>query len=167
MQIDKFKVEDWMNEYEKYCLYDLGNTTVNTLSLNELFEICNVEKTEFLNKLSSNILGYGDITGNEELKNHIANLYQTLTANEIVTTIGASGANHLVFYSLIEPDDEVVSVIPTYQQLYSIPKSFGANVSCLKLTNKNNFSIDIDELNSLVTSKTQLICINNPNRGIT
>ena len=41
MQIDKFKVEDWMNEYEKYCLYDLGNTTVNTLSLNELFEICN------------------------------------------------------------------------------------------------------------------------------
>jgi aspartate/methionine/tyrosine aminotransferase len=68
-----------------------------------------------------------------------------------------------VFYSLIEPDDEVVSVIPTYQQLYSIPKSFGANVSCLKLTNKNNFSIDIDELNSLVTSKTKLICINNPN----
>jgi aspartate/methionine/tyrosine aminotransferase len=163
MQIDKFKVEDWMNEYEKYCLYDLGNTTVNTLSLNELFEICNVEKTEFLNKLSSNILGYGDITGNEELKKHIANLYQTLTANEIVTTIGASGANHLVFYSLIEPDDEVVCVIPTYQQLYSIPKSFGANVSCLKLTNKNNFSIDIDELNSLVTSKTKLICINNPN----
>ena len=57
MHIQPFKVEEWMNEYEKYCKYDLGNTTVNTLTLEKLFEICEVDKQYFLNKLCVNPLG--------------------------------------------------------------------------------------------------------------
>lgn len=36
--------------------------------------------------------------------------------------------------TLVAPGDHVVSVIPTYQQLYSIPKMCGANVSPLPLS---------------------------------
>ena len=163
MKLESFKVEKWMNEYEQYSKYDLGNTTVQNLSLDELFELSNVDKTAFLNNLCAQKQGYGNITGNPDLKNGISKLYETVTPDGIIPTIGGAGANHLVFYSLVEPSDSVVSVIPTYQQLYSIPESFGAEVKLLKLKKENNFLPDIDELKSLVSSNTKLICINNPN----
>lgn len=163
MKLESFKVEKWMNEYEQYSKYDLGNTTVQNLSLDELFELSNVDKTAFLNNLCAQKQGYGNITGNPDLKNGISKLYETVTPDGIIPTIGGAGANHLVFYSLVEPPDSVVSVIPTYQQLYSIPESFGAEVKLLKLKKENNFLPDIDELKSLVSSNTKLICINNPN----
>lgn len=163
MQIKTFKVEEWMNEYEKYCRYDLGNTTVNTLSLDELFEITGENKSEFLNQLCSKPFGYGDIKGNPEFKKGISKLYKNISPDEILPTIGAAGANHLVFYSLVEPKDRVISVIPTYQQLYSIPESFGAEVKLLHLTQENDFLPDLQELKSLVTRNTKLICLNNPN----
>lgn len=163
MNIDTFKVEEWMNEYEKYAKYDLGNTTVQTLSLDELFELTNENKIDFLNSLCSKKLGYGFIKGLPEFKKGVSKLYQTIEENDIVPTIGAAGANHLVFYSLIEPQDDVISVIPTYQQLYSIPASFGACVKYLHLKPENKFLPDTDELERLITHDTKLICINNPN----
>lgn len=163
MRIDIFKVEEWMNEYEKYSKYDLGNTTVQTLSLDELFEITGEDKTQFLAGLCSQKMGYGSIKGMPELKQGIAKLYKNINENDILTTIGAAGANHLIFYSLIEPSDRVISVIPTYQQLYSIPASFGADVQYLHLTPENNFLPDIEEFKKLITPNTKLICLNNPN----
>lgn len=158
-----FKVEEWMNEYEKYSLFDLGNTTVQNLSLDELFEIANENKQNYLNNICSQKLGYGYIKGYPKLKDGISKLYKTLSQDDIIPTIGAAGANHLVFYSLVEPTDRVISVIPTYQQLYSIPQSFGADVQYLHLTRKNKFLPDINELKELITPNTKLICLNNPN----
>ena len=163
MKIAQFKVEDWMNEYEKYSKYDLGNTTVQTMSLDELFELTGENKQEFFNNISKQKLGYGYIKGLPAFKTGIKNLYSTIETDDIIPTIGAAGANHLVFYSLVEPSDRVISVIPTYQQLYSIPQSFGADVQYLHLTPENKFLPDLDELKSLINENTKLICINNPN----
>ncbi|HEY4352776.1 MAG TPA: aminotransferase class I/II-fold pyridoxal phosphate-dependent enzyme, partial [Paraburkholderia sp.] len=69
----------------------------------------------------------------------------------------------LVYETLIEPGDHVVSVLPTYQQHYSIPESYGAQVEILRLREENGFLPDLDELKRLVTAKTRLIAINNPN----
>lgn len=163
MKTALFKVEEWMNEYEKYSLFDLGNTTVQNLSLDELFEIAQENKQNYLDNICSQKLGYGYIKGYPKLKEGISKLYKTLSQDDIIPTIGAAGANHLVFYSLVEPTDRVISVIPTYQQLYSIPQSFGADVQYLHLTQENKFLPDINELKELVTSNTKLICLNNPN----
>ena len=126
-----------MNEYEKYCKYDLGNTTVNILSIDELLKICEIDRKAFWQNLSSKKLGYGDIKGSDDLKQGISSLYQHINLEDILPTAGAAGANHLVFYSLIEPEDNVISVIPTYQQLYSIPASFKADVKLLHLKKEN------------------------------
>ena len=163
MKIAPFKVEDWMNEYEKYSKYDLGNTTVQTLSVDELFELTGENKQQFFNNLFKQKLGYGHIKGLPAFKEGVKNLYNTVEPDNIIPTIGAAGANHLVFYSLVEPADRVISVIPTYQQLYSIPESFGADVQYLRLTPENRFLPDLNELKTLVNKKTKLICINNPN----
>ena len=39
MKIDKFKVEEWFNLYEKDAVYDLADTCVESLSIDELLEI--------------------------------------------------------------------------------------------------------------------------------
>ena len=82
---------------------------------------------------------------------------------EIVPTHGAAGANHHVFCSLISAGDRVVSIMPTYQQLYSIPASIGADVAIMHLKQENDYLPDLDELRALVTPETKMICINNPN----
>ena len=53
--------------------------------------------------------------------------------------------------------------MPTYQQLYSIPESYGADVQILHLSKENNYLPDLEKLRRLVTPKTKMICINNPN----
>jgi aspartate/methionine/tyrosine aminotransferase len=54
-------------------------------------------------------------------------------------------------------------VLPTYQQHYSIPESYGAKVGILRLREENAFLPDLDELRRMVTPSTRVIAINNPN----
>lgn len=154
MRIANFKIEEWMNKYEASALYDLTTTCISPLSVNDL----PYEKSIFDVKL-----GYGDITGSVRLKNAIKSLYENQELENITVTHGAIGANQLVFLSLLEKGDEVVSIVPTYQQHYSIPESLGASVKLLFLREENNWLPDLEELDRVVTSKTKLLCLNNPN----
>lgn len=163
MYIKPFKVEEWMNAYETGAKYNIAETCVDSVSLNELLEIAGKSPEEFWQQFGSRRLTYGFIEGNPEFKLGICKLYKTLKPEEIITTHGAAGANHHVFYSLVELGDEVVSIMPTYQQLYSIPESYGANLKLVHLKNENGYLPDLEELRGLVTPKTKLICINNPN----
>lgn len=163
MKIKPFAVEEWMNAWEVGAKYNIAETCVDSISMNELFELTGEDKTEFLNRLCARRLSYGDIEGLPEFRKGVCGLYKTLNIENIVPTHGASGANHHVFYSLISPGDRVVSIMPTYQQLYSIPESYGADVQILHLSKENNYLPDLEKLRRLVKPKTKMICINNPN----
>ncbi len=163
MKIEPFKVEEWMNAYETGARYNIAETCVDSVSLNELFELTEESKEKFWNAFSSRRLTYGTIEGHPSFKEGICSLYHTLKPDEIVPTHGAAGANHHVFYSLIEPGDRVISIMPTYQQLYSIPESYGAKVKLLHLKAKNGYLPDLEELKALAVPGTKMICINNPN----
>jgi aspartate/methionine/tyrosine aminotransferase len=63
----------------------------------------------------------------------------------------------------VETGDRVISVVPTYQQHYSIPASIGAEVHHLQLREENGFLPDLEELRALALPGTRLIAINNPN----
>lgn len=163
MKIKPFAVEEWMNEYEDGARFNIAETCVDSVSLDELFQLTGQDKKAFLNKFSARRLTYGAIWGAPAFKEGICKLYKTISPEHVVTTHGAAGANHHVFYSLVEPGERVVSIMPTYQQLYSIPESFGADVQLLHLRQENDYLPDLDELRRLVTPGTKMICINNPN----
>lgn len=163
MNIKPFAVKEWMNAYEMGARYNIAETCVDSVSLNELFAITGENREEFLAALSDLRLTHGDIYGSPALHEGICKLYRTLRPDEIVLTHGAAGANHHVFCSLISARDRVVSIMPTYQQLYSIPASIGADVAIMNLRQENGYLPDLDELRTLVTPDTKMICINNPN----
>ena len=47
MKIKPFKVEEWMNEYEASAKYNIAETCVDSVSLDELFEITGEDKGAF------------------------------------------------------------------------------------------------------------------------
>lgn len=163
MKIKPFLVEEWMNAWETGAKYNIAETCVDSVSLDELFAITGTDKAAFLNDLSARRLTYGYIEGAPAFKEGICRLYRTIDPAHVVTCHGASGANHHIFYSLVEPGDKVISIMPTYQQLYSIPASFGADVKKLPLRKEENFLPDLDELRRLCEGGAKVICLNNPN----
>lgn len=163
MNIKPFAVEEWMNAYETGAKYNIAETCVDSISMDELFELSGTDKDAFLNKLCARRLTYGAIEGSSDLKEGIASLYRTMAPQEIVPTHGASGGNHHVFYSLINPGDKVISIMPSYQQLYSIPASLGADVKIMHLKKENGYFPDVDELKKLAEGGVKMICLNNPN----
>ncbi|RAK12722.1 aspartate/methionine/tyrosine aminotransferase [Halanaerobium saccharolyticum] len=162
MKIAPFKVEEWMNEYEMDAEYNIAETCVESLTVEELLNFSDdpAARLEEIKKLQ---LTYGDIKGSKEFKAGVSSLYESVKPENILPSHGAIGANFLLLYSLVEAGDEVVSVFPTYQQLYSIPESFGAEVKKLDLKYEDGFLPDLEKLKSLVNQKTKLIAINNPN----
>ena len=162
MRIEPFGVEMWMNEYETRCAYNLAETCVESLTVAELLDITGARET-YSDDLLRMHLTYGAIEGSERLRTAIAGLHSRQSPDNVLVTHGAIGANALVHQALVEPGDRVVTMVPTYQQHYSIPASIGADVRLLRLREENGFLPDVDELRALVGSRAKLIAFSNPN----
>lgn len=161
MKIRDFGVEIWMNQYETKCELNLAETCVESLTVAELLDMAGTN--DIAQQLLPLKLTYGDIEGSIRLRTLVADLYEKQEPENVVITHGAIGANALVHQTLVEPGDRVISVLPTYQQHYSLPESFGADTRILKLTERTGFLPDLEELKTLAIPGTKLIAINNPN----
>ncbi len=163
MHIDPFFVEQWMNAHETTATWNIAETCVHSLTLDELLELSG-DSDGVVRGLKETWLGYGDIIGSPRLRAAIAALYgERITPDNVLTANGAIGANFLALYALVEPDASVVCVQPTYQQLYAVPASLGADVRTLRLREQDAFLPDVDALHALCDESTGLIVLNNPN----
>lgn len=61
-----------------------------------------------------------------------------------------------VRYSLIGPGDHVICVYPTYQQLYDVPRSIGAEVTLWKLKEEENFVPNTNDLVGMIQDNTKV-----------
>lgn len=161
MKIRDFGVEIWMNKYETKCELNLAETCVESLTVAELLDMAGTN--DIAQQILPLKLTYGEIEGSVRLRTLVADLYENQKIENVITTHGAIGANALVHQTLVERGDRVISVLPTYQQHYSIPESIGADTQILKLTEETGFLPDLEELKKLATPGTKLIAINNPN----
>ena len=162
MYIEPFKVEIWMNEWETRCTYNLAETCVASITVEELLALSGGSADD-LSGLLSMKLTYGDIEGSPRLRTAIANLYTNQCAENITVTHGTIAANMLVHKAIVEPDDHVLSIVPTYQQHYSIPKSIQADVTTLALREEDGFLPNLKALKASVKPNTKLIAFTNPN----
>lgn len=163
MKIKTFKVERWMNEYEDDAVYNLGETCIDSMTIKELLELAGKDVEQYMIELADTRLSYSHIFGSPEFLQGVASMYEDLNPEQVIPTHGAIGANNQVITTLIGAEDNMVSVMPTYQQHYSIPESIGADVRLLQLTLEDDFLPNLDVLRSLVDENTKMITINNPN----
>ena len=165
MYIKEFKLEKWLNPLveDSKCKYNLGSSCVKPLTVEELFEVTGEDINKFLEEVRTMSLHYGHFFGLRRLLVAISKMYKEVTPEMVLTVHGGTGANNMVMTELVEPKDNVVTIIPTYQQHYSIPESIGAEVRYLVLREENDYLPDLDELCRLVDKNTRMIILTNPN----
>ena len=76
------------------------------------------------------------------------------------------GGKPTIFFSVLifgDNQSEIIYPDPGFPIYRSMIKFTGAKPVPLELNEKNNFEIDIEQLASLITARTNLIIINNPN----
>ena len=163
MYIKDFSVEIWMNEFETTAKYNLAETCVESITVEQLLDY-SPNKEQAIEAIMKMKMDYGDIEGSDILRKEIAKLVEKdINIHNITITHGAAGANHLVYETLIDKNDHVIVFIPGYQQHYSIPEALGAKVDCIEMGLEDGFQPNIAELKRLVNSNTKAICLTNPN----
>lgn len=151
----------WMDEYETKAKYNIAETCAASISLEDLASF-DEQKRSPLSVTGK--LTYGAIRGSERLRSNLARLYSAnapspLSPDDVLITNGAIAANFLVLYTLVGPGDHVICHYPTYQQLYAVPASLGADVSLWKAREEEGWRLDVDELKALIKPNTKLIII--------
>ena len=164
MKIDKFEAEYWLNPLDPIAKYNLGSSCCKPVTVNEMLELTGTDRDWFYKELDSMSLHYGYFEGMPRLKKAIKNLYtDVVTENMILSVHGGSGANSILCHSLCETGHNVVSIIPNYQQFYSIPESLGIEVRKAVSDESIEYSINMDEVKKLVDKNTSMINLANPN----
>ncbi|WP_249030518.1 aminotransferase class I/II-fold pyridoxal phosphate-dependent enzyme [Tannockella kyphosi] len=162
MKLDVFEVEMWMTEHENNCLYNLADSCVPSLSIQDLLEYCD-NKDEIIRNLMETKLDYGPIIGSKEVREGILNLYKTGNIDQITICHGCTSAIELVIQTVLQPGDHMITVTPTYQIFYSYPESFGIEVDKIELKQENDWIPTIDDFESLIKENTKMIALVSPN----
>ncbi len=164
MKLETFALERWMTTWETVVSFDIAESGIHPLTTTELFDLLpEDERAAALDGLLELRLGYTEARGTERLRAEVARTYDDVSPGEIIVTTRAIEANFLLFTSLLSPGDHVVSVYPAYQQLHSVAKAIGCEVTPWTISEQDHrFAFDVDQLERLVRPGTRLIVVNTP-----
>jgi aspartate/methionine/tyrosine aminotransferase len=157
MKIESFKMERMQSTWENVVDYNLSESGVHALNLQELV---NDNELQEILRLG---LGYTQTNGTPPLRENISRLYPGAGLEQILVTAGSSEANFLLMWKILEPGQEVIFELPNYMQMYGLQRAFGAKPKYFWLREENNWAPDLDELSRLVTDRTRMIVLTNPN----
>ncbi|KUO74870.1 MAG: aspartate aminotransferase [Desulfosporosinus sp. BRH_c37] len=125
--------------------------------------ILEILKTESL----MSIHGYMNNSGYEEVRAAIAesinNKFGTaFTENNIIMTVGAAGGLNVIFKTLLNPKDEVITFAPFFGEYRSYVKNYEGNLVVVP-PNTIDFQPNLKEFEALITPITKAVIINSPN----
>lgn len=83
-------------------------------------------------------------------------------AEEILVTIGVGEGTYAAVAAFTEPGDEILVPDPVWLNYIHVPHFFGAVPVSYKLREENDYQIDLNEIEGLITPKTKMLVINTP-----
>ncbi len=158
MRLDKFEMERLQSTWENRVKYNLSESSVHPMSTREL-----IPDPAYLEQLLDTPLIYNQSNGTDELRSTIAAHYPGATLEHVEVTNGGSEANFVSIYSTLEPGDEAVIILPNYQQIWGMIRSFGMAVKEVRLHEELNWAPNLAELEAAVSPRTRMIIVCNPN----
>jgi len=157
MKLRLFEMERWQSTWENEVEYNLSESGVHPLHVAELLESGD-------NELLNQLLGYTQTNGTTELRKAIAGMYPNSQPDNILVTNGSSEAIFVSTWSFLEPNAEIIILLPNYMQVWGLTKTFGARLKTFKLQEKEGEWLpDLRGLRKAFSKKTKLIAICNPN----
>lgn len=162
MPFEPFLMERWQSTWENHVDVNLSESGVEPLTVDELLE----GDPDLRRAVLEQPLRYVQTNGTTALRERVAALYPGATVDHVEVTTGGAEANQMVTWTLIEPGDEVVVMLPNYMQVWGLVRAFGADAKGWRLvedTGAGRWRPDMDALADLVGERTRLIAICNPN----
>lgn len=159
MKIAPFSTELFFSKYEFTTPHLLCASDCETLSVGELLQVSGVNTADLLELP----LSYTESAGNPTLRAAVAELYSGVEPAE-VTMLGAPEEGiYLSLRTLLEPGDHVIVLTPAYDSLLHLADHITHNVTRWPIRPvPDGWSLDLDELEHLMTASTRLVIVNFP-----
>ena len=142
--------------------FSLGNPNVEPPEevKKALLEIVNDEN-------ALGVHGYMNNSGYEDVRAAIAksinDKFSTkFTQNNIIMTVGAAGGLNVIFKTLLNPKDEVITFAPFFGEYRSYVKNYEGELVVVS-PNTINFQPNLVEFKDKITPNTKAVIINSPN----
>ncbi len=152
-----FEMERMMSKWENVVEYNLSESGVHPLSVREL-----VDDPAVLQQVLDTPLHYPQANGIVELRENIAALYPGATPDNVLVTVGCIEANFITLQTMVAPGEEVAVMVPNYMQIWGVAQNLGLKVRTFQLREELGWGPDLDQLNDVVSEKTKLIAVCNP-----
>ena len=116
--------------------------------------------------LENNLTHYAPNQGIEPLRKAVAE-YETArgmacTADQVLITVGATGALYTALTGILNPGEEVIIPTPAFSLYETIAVAAGAKPVALDMA-KDGFRITDEALHGCITDRTKAIVLNSPN----
>jgi aspartate aminotransferase len=120
-----------------------------------------------VNALHKGWTHYGPSAGLPELRQTIADYVSKtrgvkVSSEEVVVVPGGKPIIFFAMLALVDEGDEVIFPNPGFPIYESMIHYAGGRAVPIKLREERDFSLDVDELASLITDRTRLIILNSP-----
>ena len=153
-----FALEVFFSKWEFTARYNLCASDMQSMTLSELLDLADATDRAAWDRL---YLGYTETWGSPDLRQTIASTYDTISAAQVLTFVGAQEGIFAAMHALLRPDDHAITVIPNYQSVESLPLSI-CDTTGIPLDSHNNWDLDLDLVRKAIRPNTRLISINFP-----
>ncbi len=158
MELQAFDMVRMQCLYEGDVDYDLSGCGVPSVSLGEV-----MDSDDAVRAMLELEQGYPPTNGSPELRSAIAAMYERASADQVLVTNGASEANFMAAWRLLERGDEIVVIVPSYLQTWNLAVSWGMAVRSIPLKEELGWQFDPEDIKAAVTRKTKAVHVCNPN----
>jgi aspartate/methionine/tyrosine aminotransferase len=158
MNLPPFKLERYFAKYEFNTEYLLCSSDCESMSIAELLALEDGAAERFQQVW----LGYTESQGSPALRAEICRIYETMEPEDILVHTGAEEAIFLFMFAAFEPGDHVIVHSPAYQSLAEVARGAGCEVSLWRGREGNGWSLDLEELHSLLRPNTRGVIVNTP-----
>ncbi len=142
--------------------YSLGNPSVPAPDAvaEEIKKILDTEDPLYVHGYMSNS-GYEDVRGAiaDDLNERFGSAF---TFEDIIMTVGAAAGINDILNLFLNPGDEVIAFAPFFGEYRNYTIMAGGILKAVPADTKT-FQINIDGLDAVITEKTKLLIVNNPN----
>lgn len=142
--------------------FSLGNPSVATPDevKEAIMEIINTDD-------SIGIHGYMNNSGYEDVRSAIAESINgrfntAFTYNNIIMTVGAAGGLNVLFKTLLNPGDQVITFAPFFGEYRSYVGNYDGELVIIT-ANTADFQPNLTEFTDKITPRTKAVIVNSPN----
>jgi aspartate/methionine/tyrosine aminotransferase len=158
LNIPPFRIEHYYGKYEFSAEIMLSSSDAQSRSLGEILDLEPGSRERF----ETQWLGYTEAPGAPYLRESVAKIYKTITADDVLMLASAEEGIFVLYHALAGPGDHIIVEAPCYESAIQLARSTGASVSLWQRSFENGWAHDMRALEAMITPATRVIYINTP-----